>query len=93
MSPPIDFTTLPPIAQRVLAPDAPENLRLGAARGILPGLKPGDIVTVVALFAESGDPDLAPIATQTLTSFPTALLNVALDTALPAYTLDVLART
>ena len=60
-----------------------------AAKGLAPGLKPGDSLTVVALLAESTDEALATVAQATLEKLPAPLLNGALAGDLPP---GVLAR-
>ena len=47
MNPAIDISALPGPAQKILDPNGPPPLRAMAAKGVVPGLKPGDIVTVV----------------------------------------------
>ncbi len=64
-----------------------------AARGIAPGLKPSDAVTVVALFAEGTDEVLAKSAKETLAKLPPQLITGALTPELPAGVLDVLVPT
>jgi hypothetical protein len=49
-----------------------------AARGILPGAKPAELLTVVALLAEAGDEAVAHVAQQTLAKLPPQILDVAL---------------
>ncbi len=78
MLPPVDITTLPPNAARVLDPNGPTALRQMAARGIAPGLKPHEAITIVALLSEiEGDP-AAAIARATLSALPPPLLQGAL---------------
>lgn len=69
---------LPPAAQKVLSPDAPAPLRQMAARGILPGAKPADLLTVVAYLAAQSDEAVASLAQQTLGKLPPQILDVAL---------------
>lgn len=45
------FNELPPLVQRLLAPETPTPMRAMAAKGIAPGLRSEHIVTVIALFA------------------------------------------
>jgi len=66
-------------------------MRQMAAKGIAPGLKPADALTVVALLAESADETLATAARTTLDKLPAPLLNGALAGDLPAGVLAVLA--
>lgn len=92
MIPAVDFASLPPIAQRILDPAAPPKLRAGAAKGILPGLKPADVVTVVALLTEARDPEHSPVASETLSKLPPPMLDAALGADLPPKVLDILAQ-
>ena len=62
-----------------------------AARGIAPGLKPADALTVVAILAESSDAPVAKIANETLGKLPAPLLQGALGPELPAGVIDVIA--
>ncbi|HEV8548525.1 MAG TPA: hypothetical protein VGQ57_05840 [Polyangiaceae bacterium] len=84
----IELGALPVPAQRALAPDAPAPLRTMAARGVLPGLKPGDIVTVVAVLAASSDAALAATARATLEKLPPPILAGALATDLPGSVIE-----
>jgi len=59
MLPDSDFENLPALVQRVLARDTPTPVKLMAARGVIPGAKPGDIVIVVSVLAGDEDPKLA----------------------------------
>ncbi len=90
MNVPIDITQLPVPAQRILDPNGPEPLRKMAARGVVPGLKPADTITVVVLLAE-GTGEIADTARTTLGKLPTPLLNGALTGDLPAGVLDAMA--
>lgn len=91
VQPTVDPAALPAPAQRLLDPKAPGPLRQMAARGIAPGLKPAEALTVVALLAESSDPALAKLAGETLGKLPAPLLQGALGPELPAGVLDALA--
>src|SRR3954471_8378802 len=91
MQPPVDITTLPVPAQRILDPAGPAPLRQMAARGIAPGFKPGEAITVVALLAESPETAISELASATLRKLPTPVLNGALSTDLPAGVIDVVA--
>lgn len=91
MSGPFDSRQLPPAAQKVLAPDAPMPMRQMAARGIIPGTKPAELVTVVVLLAEQGDDALAATALQTLKKLPSAVLDAALDQTLETIVVERLA--
>jgi len=67
-------------------------MKLGAARGLVPGLKPGDLVAVVAALAESDDPKVAETAQGTLQNLPPPILTGALAADLEPGVIDVLAR-
>lgn len=62
ISPPIDTTALPQPVQRVIAANAPAPMRMMAARGAMPGLRPEQIVTVMALFARGELAHVEPAA-------------------------------
>jgi hypothetical protein len=88
----IDLSLLPVPAQKVFAPDAPAPLRMMAARGALPGLKPTEIVQVVGLLASGTDEKVREVAAATLAKLPEAMLSSALSSDLPASTVGQLAR-
>lgn len=86
---PLDITALPPPAQKVLDGTAPAPMRQMAARGIVPGLKPADLVTTLAGLCYDPDPALSSVAEQSLCKLPKAALDSALEAPLQA---PVLAR-
>jgi hypothetical protein len=83
MIPPIDLSTLPGPAQKIASEDAPQKLRLMAAKGIVPGLRPDAILVVLTLLAKSADAEVAQQASSTLDALPDPLLKGALDADLP----------
>jgi hypothetical protein len=91
VTPAVDVSKLSASAQRVLDAKAPGPLRQMAARGIAPGLKPAEALTVVALLGESPDPAIAKSAQETLAKLPAPLLQGALNADLPPGVLDVIA--
>ncbi|MCA9587286.1 MAG: hypothetical protein KC657_18290 [Myxococcales bacterium] len=91
MEPAVDLTTLPVPAQKIVDPAGPAPLRQMAAKGLAPGLRPGDALTVLVLLAEGADAAIASTAQATLESIPAPLLNGALGGPLPAGVLDVIA--
>jgi hypothetical protein len=91
MDMPIDVGALPPAAQKLLDAGAPLPLRQMAARGIAPGLKPADALTVLVLLSESDVEAIATTARATLDKIPPPLLNGALGAGLPAAVIDVIA--
>src|SRR4051794_6985634 len=89
MNPAVDLSTLTGPAQKILDGSAPAPIRQLAARGIAPGLRPVDALTVLALLAEGKDEALAQQAVATLDKLPAPLLNGALGGQIPAGVLDV----
>lgn len=87
----VDLDKLPGPARKILSPGAPAPLRMMAAKGIIPGLKPGDIVTVLALLTEADDPKVAETAGATLSALPPPLLNGALSADLEPVAIRLLA--
>ena len=88
----IELESLPVPVQRVLSKEAPGPVKLMAARGVLPGAKPGDIVTVVSVLAGSEDAKLAEVARATLSKLPAPILQGALTADLPGSVIAELAR-
>ena len=72
---PVDPSTLPAPLQRIL--QAPPKLQEMAAKGVAPGVKPGDLVLLLVVFAASGPP-LGEIAQKTLGALPEPVLQGAL---------------
>jgi hypothetical protein len=62
-----------------------------AAKGIAPGLRPVDALTVIALLAESADEALATTAKTTLGALPAPLIKGALGGNVPPGVLDAVA--
>jgi hypothetical protein len=91
VDPPVQLDALSPAARKVLDPAAPAPLRNMAARGVAPGLKPAEALTVVALLAESADGAMAATATATLDKLPAPLLSGALAGDLPPGVLALIA--
>ena len=93
--PPLDLTTLPAAVQRVIGATAPAPMRMMAARGAMPGLRPEQIVTVVAIFAEGSLAHVEPAAREaaeaTLKKLPPPVINGALASPeLPSAIVDVI---
>jgi hypothetical protein len=74
----IEIEKLPPQAQKILGPGVPPPMKMMAASGIVPGLKPQDVVCVVAVLTESDDAKVAEKARQTIKALPPPILNGAL---------------
>lgn len=92
MIPPIDISTLPGPAQKIVGPGAPQKLQLMAARGIVPGVRPDALLSVLVLLSESADKMVAQQALQTLAQLPEPLLMGAIDADLPEATIFALAQ-
>ena len=88
----IDLEKLPPPARRVLSPDAPAPLRMMGAKGALPGVKPGDVVTVVALLADDADGAVAQTAQKTFAQLAAPLLTSALGADLEPFVIERLSE-
>jgi hypothetical protein len=80
---------LSPQAQKILDPAAPQALKGMAAKGLAPGMKPGDILAIVCALALGGDAH-AETAQKTLGSLPAPLLNGALAGDVQAGVLDTI---
>lgn len=91
MEPPVDVGTLTPVARKVLDPASPAPIRQMAAKGVVPGVKPGEALTVVVLLSESTDAALAATAKATLGALPAPVLNGALGADLAPGVLAVVA--
>jgi hypothetical protein len=91
MQPPVDFSRLGPAVARILDAKAPPPLRQMGARGIAPGLRPHEAVTVIALLAESDDEAVSGTARATLEKLPPPLLAGAINPDLPPGVVDAIA--
>jgi hypothetical protein len=91
LDPAVSIEGLSPVARKVLDAASPAPMRQMAAKGIAPGLKPGDMLTVVAVLSESADEAIATIARATLAKLPAPLLNGALAGDLPPGVLGLIA--
>jgi hypothetical protein len=92
VSVPIDIAALPGPARKILDPAGPQPLKAMAAKGVVPGLKPGDTLAVVVALSQ-GDGAVAETAQKTLENLPAPLLNGALVSELQAGVLDAIAPT
>lgn len=88
----ISLQSLPAPAQKILQPNAPAALKTMAARGIVPGLRPGDAVTVMFALTQDADPAVAEVAKKTLAQLPLPILNGALTADLEPAVIDELVR-
>jgi len=85
----IDVTVLPPNAQKILDPNGPAPLKAMAAKGLAPGLKPGETLAVLCSLSLGTDTH-AETARKTLGNLPLPLLNGALAGEVQSGVLDVL---
>ncbi len=92
MSLAFDTSILSAPAQKILGVGAPAKLKEMAARGIAPGVKPAELLTIIVGLSMQGEPQVRDAAEKTLSALPEPLLKAALDTSLPAITIDALAR-
>lgn len=91
--PPIDVARLPGPAQKILDPAGPPPLKGMAAKGVVPGLKPGDVLAVLVVLSRGTDAN-AETAKKTLENLPAPVLNGALGQAdIQPGALDAIAPT
>lgn len=69
--------------QRVLSEGAPLPVQLMAAKGVIPGAKPHEIVIAIAVLAERDEPSLREAARSTLAKLPAPIMTGALSADLP----------
>lgn len=86
-----DLDKLPPPARRALAADAPAAMRNAAARGLLPGARPAELVLVLATLAGDADAALAAVASGTLSTLAAPILSGALGADLDPLAIEALA--
>jgi hypothetical protein len=82
-APDIELEKLGPAAQKVLSEGAPLPVQLMAAKGVIPGAKPHEIVIVIAELAGRSDDKLREAALGTLAKLPPPILAGALSGDLP----------
>jgi len=85
----IDVAALPANAQKILDPNGPAPLKGMAAKGLAPGLKPGETLAVVCALSLGSDAH-AEVARKTLANLPLPLLNGALGGDIQPGVLDVI---
>lgn len=74
----VDVARLPGSAQKILDPAAPAQLKAMAAKGVVPGLKPGDVLAVLCVLSQGADAN-AVAARNTLENLAGPVLNGALS--------------
>jgi hypothetical protein len=91
VEPALDLDKLSGPARKLIDPASPAAMRQMAAKGIAPGLRPGDALTVLVLLAESDDATLSATAQATLDKLPLPVLNGALSGDVPPGVLAAIA--
>ncbi len=93
MSIELDLEGLSPAAKKVLSPGAPPALKMMASKGVMPGAKPAEIVTVLCALAGDADNSVASSARSTLETLPPPLLTGALAADLQGPVIHLLCET
>jgi hypothetical protein len=89
----LDLTELGPLAQKLTSGQAPEKAVAMAARGLVMGAKPAEVVTILAWLSQQDLGEIASTASQTLKQLPPAMLDGALGADLQGPVIDVLVET
>ena len=92
MIPQLDTTVLPAQAQKSISTGAPARLQMMAAKGVLPGLPPDAIVSVIVALCDSPTEAVAAQAVATLADLPGPVLRGALDADLQPAVIYALAQ-
>ena len=79
----IELDKLGPAAAKVLSEQAPLPVQMMAAKGVIPGAKPHEIVIVISVLAGRADEKLREGARATLAKLPPPILTGALSQDLP----------
>ncbi len=85
----LDPSTLPAPAQKML--QAPPKMQEMAARGIAPGIRPGDLITLLVAFSTSETESVRANALKTLSALPEPVLTGAIGGDLHPHAIDALA--
>ena len=88
----IELEKLQPAVQKVLSEGAPLPVQLMAAKGVMPGAKPHEIVIAISVLAGRPDDKLRETALATLAKLPPPILTGALSADLPGSVILQLAR-
>jgi hypothetical protein len=86
---PLDPSTLAAPVQKMLG--APPKMQEMAARGIAPGIRPGDLVVLLVALAQSANEAAKTAAQKTLDALPEPVLTGALGGDLHPHAIDALA--
>ena len=93
MDPAVSIDSLSPVARKMVDAASPAPMRQMAAKGVAPGLKPAEALTVIALLSESADDAVAATARATLGRLPDPILRGALAGDLAPGVLALIAPT
>ncbi|MEM9692325.1 MAG: hypothetical protein AAGA56_07260 [Myxococcota bacterium] len=88
---PLDPASLPGPARKIVGEGAPPKLQMMAAKGVVPGLKPDGLLSVLVLLSRSGKADIAEQAKTTLAELPPPLLKGVLGADLEPAAIEALA--
>ena len=89
---PSELSGLSGPAQKLLYPAAPPKMKEMAARGIAPGIKPGEMIAVLLVLASGESAEPAATAKKTLAALPEQLLAGALASDLLPPVIDALSK-
>ena len=89
---PLDLDQVGDAVRKHAGPDAKKPMRLMAAKGLVPGLPPRDLVTAQFVLTFDADPVVSSTADDALQNLPQALASVLSDVAAPPEVLGHLAE-
>lgn len=87
----IDLSELAPAARKLASAEAPQKALLMAARGVVMGAPPADVLTVVAALSRCDDEQVSATARASLEKLPPPMMQSALKSDLQAPVVEVLA--
>jgi len=87
----IELDKLGPSVQKALSDGAPAPVQMMAAKGVIPGAKPHEIVIALSVLSGQGDEKVREAARATLAKLPPPILNGALSADLPGSVISQLA--
>jgi hypothetical protein len=79
----IELDKLGPSVQKALSEGAPPAMQMMAAKGVIPGAKPHEIVIAIGVLAGHADEKVRDAARASLAKLPAPILNGALSADLP----------
>ncbi|MCL2326223.1 MAG: hypothetical protein FWC40_07015, partial [Proteobacteria bacterium] len=84
---PLPIDLIPEMYRKPLLPDAPQKLRLMAARAALP-IPPADLILVLYQLSFDTDGEIQTALTETIRAFDEAILSELAASSLPEAVLD-----